>query len=160
MTCTETNSTTKSLTDYCKENPKATQCVGTQSSFGGNCAAGFKAQSDDAVVNAMAEETFRQGCKMNVEDSDVALAQGERGKTGNQTGDNPNNSNVSIAPSSIDTSDALGGGAGCITDKTITVFGGTSVTLPTSKFCEGFALVGNLLVALSFLVAGVIVLRG
>lgn len=163
-TCTNTTTTTQPQTEFCSkpENKKNVACVNDkgQSRFGGTCAAGFTAQSDDAVVNAMAEETFRQNCKVNPADSETTLAAAERVKTGDQTTTNPNNTSVSISPSSIDTSDALGGGSSCIADKAITVFGGVSVVVPFSKYCEGFSMLGALLVGLSFLVAGAIILRG
>lgn len=128
--------------------------------FGGTCAGGYKAVSEDAVVNAMAEETYRQNCKVNPDDGETTLSKTEREKTGNQTGDNPNNGSVSISSGSIDTSDALNAGASCIADKSITVFGGQAVLLPLSRACDGFPMLGTLLVGLSFLVAGVIILRG
>lgn len=162
-TCTGTTSgtTTQAQAGFCEKNPKNPQCGGEggDTSFGGTCAAGFKAQSDDAVINAMAEETFRQNCKVNPADSETTLAAAERVKTGNQTTDNPNNASLSISPSSIDTSDAIGGGGGCIADKAINVAGGT-VVLPLSRFCDSFPMLGNLLVAIGFLVAAVIIMRG
>ncbi|MGJ7527364.1 virulence factor TspB C-terminal domain-related protein [Variovorax sp. GB1P17] len=157
---TKTESGTKS--EMCAGSTAAA-CKGDDkkaTGFGGSCVGGYKAVSEDAVVNAMAEETFRQNCKVNPDDGETTLAKVERVKTGNQTGDNPNNGSVSISSGSIDTSDALGAGGSCISDKSITVFGGQSVVLPLSKACDGFPLLGTLLVGLSFLVAGVIILRG
>jgi hypothetical protein len=135
------------------------QCTGTQSSFGGTCANGFVGKSDDAVINAMAEETFRQNCKINPTDAETQLAASERTKTGDQTTSNPNNSTVAVGSSSFDTSDALGSGAGCIADRTVTV-GGQSVTLSFSKYCDVFPMLGALLMAVSFLLAAVIIMRG
>ncbi|MWN70132.1 hypothetical protein, partial [Escherichia coli] len=78
-----TTTTKESMTAKCAATPGDTVCVSVglggsnssgggrgndedgPSSFGGDCAAGFKAVSDDAVINAMAEETFRQNCKVN-----------------------------------------------------------------------------------------------
>lgn len=161
-TCTNTTTTTQPQADFCKANPKNASCSNDpgQSSFSGTCAAGFVATGDDAVLNAMAKEEFEQNCKMNPADAETELAAGERVKTGNMTGNNPNNGTVSISASQIDTSDALNAGGGCISDVTISVFGGSVVTLPTSRYCDHFAMLGTLLVALSFLAAAVIVLRG
>ncbi|WP_307507868.1 virulence factor TspB C-terminal domain-related protein [Variovorax sp. W1I1] len=161
-TAQQTSSTQQPQLDYCGKNPKAKECAGneeTQSAFNGACATGFVAKSDDAVINAMAEETFRQNCKVNPDQASTVLANEERVKTGNQTGSNPNNVSLSISPSSIDTSDAIGGGGGCITDKVISVAGG-SVALPFSRACDSFPMLGTLLVAISFLVAAVIIMRG
>lgn len=161
-TCTETKTETKSQAQFCKENPKNASCSNDpgQSSFGGNCASGFVATGDDAVLNALAKEQFQQNCRVNPDQESTELARAERVKTGDQTGDNPNNSEVALSSASFDTSDALNAGSSCIADKTISVFGGSAVTLPFSRACDGFPLLGGLLMALSFLVAGVIVLRG
>lgn len=161
-TCTNTTTTTQPQADFCKANPKNASCSNDpgQSSFSGTCAAGFVATGDDAVLNAMAKEEFQQNCKLNPADVETELAAAERVKTGNMTGNNPNNGTVSISASQIDTSDALNAGGGCISDVTISVFGGSVVTLPTSRYCDHFAMLGTLLVALSFFAAAVIVLRG
>jgi hypothetical protein len=82
----------------------------------------------------------------------------EKNKSGNQTTALPGNDSVSIGPSTFDTSDALGGGS-CIGDKTITV-AGQSVVIPFSNVCEYLALLGNVLLAVSFLLAARIVTRG
>lgn len=157
----ETSTTTQPQNDFCSKNPKDKNCSGeTQGSFGGACAGGFKAVSDDAVLNAIAEETYRQNCKVNPTDDELVLANAERVKTGDQTLTNPKNSSVSLSPASFDTSDALGGGSSCIADKTITVFGSAAVSLPFSRACDSFPMLGTLLIALSFLAAAVIVLRG
>uniref|UniRef100_UPI001C646A0D hypothetical protein n=2 Tax=unclassified Variovorax TaxID=663243 RepID=UPI001C646A0D len=161
-TSQQTSTTQQPQAEHCLKVPKAKECAGneeTQSSFNGACASGFTAKSDDAVINAMAEETFRQNCKVNPDDSETTLAKTERLKTGNQTGDNPNNVSLSVSPSSIDTSDALGGGGGCISDKVLNIAGGT-VVLPLSRSCDSFPMLGNLLVAIGFLVAAVIIMRG
>ncbi|MET3916754.1 hypothetical protein ABID97_003536 [Variovorax sp. OAS795] len=159
-TSQQTSTTAQPQRDYCAANPKAKECAGSPpSSFSGACAGGFTAKSDDAVINAMAEETFRQNCKVNPDDAETTLAKTERVKTGNQTTDNPNNVSLSVSPSSIDTSDAIGGGGGCISDKVINVAGGT-VVLPLSRSCDSFPMLGNLLVAIGFLVAAVIIIRG
>ena len=129
------------------------------SSFGGDCAAGFKAQSDDAVINAMAEETFRQNCKVNPDADSQTLGKAEAAKTGNLIGENPNNSSKTIGPADFDTSDAIGGGASCIADRAIQV-AGANITVPFSMVCEYLAALGYVLLACSFLLAGRIVTRG
>lgn len=132
---------------------------GEGSSFGGTCAEGFKAKSEDAVVNAMAEETFRQNCKVNPDTDSQALGKAEAAKTGNLNKDNPNNGDFSIGPSNFDTTDAIGGGSGCIADKTVTIMGGSFV-LPLSTVCPYLNALGLVLLACSFLLAARIVTRG
>lgn len=67
-TCTGTSSSTSTQPQatFCKDNPKDKQCGGdgSDTAFGGSCAGGYKAVSDNAVLNAMAEEQYRQNCKM------------------------------------------------------------------------------------------------
>lgn len=131
----------------------------TQTGFSGNCAAGFKAVSDDAVINAMAEETYRQNCKVNPDEASQALAKTNVDKEGSQTGTLPGNAAVSIGPGSFDTSDALGGGAACMPDLTVSVLGRPQ-TLPFSVLCDYLGYMGGVLLAVSFLLAARIVTRG
>lgn len=67
-TCTGTTSgtSTEAQSGFCEKNSKDKQCdgEGSDTSFGGSCAGGYKAVSDNAVLNAMAEEQYRQNCKM------------------------------------------------------------------------------------------------
>lgn len=66
--------------------------------------------------------------------------------------------NVSIGPASFDTSDAIGGGS-CIADKSVTI-AGSSISIPFSSVCGHLAILGNVLLAVSFLLAVRIVTRG
>jgi len=162
QTC-ETTTTTQSQVALCSVNGAAGVCKGegdgTPSRFSGSCAGGFKAVSDDAVVNAMAEETYRQNCKVNPDDASQTLAKAEAVKTGNQTGDNPNNGSFNVGPSSFNTSDAIGAGSSCIADKSVSI-AGKSFLLPLSLVCDSLGALGMVLLACSFLLAGRIVTRG
>lgn len=134
---------------------------GSDSSFSGTCAAGFKAVSEDAVINAMAEETFRQNCKVNPDadsQKEGKAAYDANEKPVNMTKDNPNNGDVKIGPGDFDTSNAIGGG-GCIADKAVMV-AGKSITLPLSSVCPYLEMLGSVLLACSFLLAARIVTRG
>lgn len=162
----ESTTTTSDQSGFCGkvENKGNKVCRGqgdgTPSGFGGDCDKGFTATSDDAVLNAMAQEQYKRNCELlrtDKEPSTWLTAEGQ--KTGNRTGDNPNNGNVSIGPSNFDTSDALGGGGGCNLNKTITVRG-LSVALPFNVLCDPLAVFGQILVAVSLLLAARIVTRG
>lgn len=133
----------------------------TQTGFSGSCAQGFKAVSDDAVINAMAEETYRQNCKVNPDDASQVIGKAAIAKYNtDQSGDLPGGSTVSVLPSNFDTSDALGtGGGSCIADKSITVMTRT-IVLPLSDVCPYLGYLGNVLLAVSFLLALRIVTRG
>jgi hypothetical protein len=65
-TGTSTSTSTQPQATFCKDNPKDKQCGGdgSDTAFGGSCVGGYKAVSDNAVLNAMAEEQYRQNCKM------------------------------------------------------------------------------------------------
>lgn len=166
QTC-ETTTTSSEQSGFCNkaENKGNKVCTGqgegTPSGFGGNCDAGFIAKGDDAVLNAMAQEQYKRNCELlrtDKEPSTWLTAEGQ--KTGDRTGDNPNNGTVAIGPGNFDTSNALGGGGGsCNLNKTITVRG-YSVALPFNVLCDPLAVLGQILVAVSMLLAARIVTRG
>lgn len=160
---TETTSSTESRATFCQANGKSAQCAGegdgNGGSFGGDCVAGFKAESDDAVIAAMALEQHNRNCELLRKDGEASQwLEGEGARTDDRTGDNPHNDTVDVGPSNFDTSDALGGG-GCALNKTISVRG-LSVELPFNMLCDPLAVLGQLLVAVSLLLAARIVIRG
>lgn len=126
-------------------------------SFGGSCDSGFTCQGD-AVQCAIAQEQHRRNCQLYVQKtSESKLYLLESVKTGNRTLDLPGNETIDLN-GRIDTSDALGGGSG-VQDLSITV-AGQSVTLPFSVLNSPLAILGNILVSISFLLAFRIVGRG
>ncbi|CAN7485589.1 hypothetical protein LJR074_003795 [Acidovorax sp. LjRoot74] len=128
-----------------------------QSGFGGACMSGFSCEGD-AIQCAIAQEQHRRACKLFDDESpESKLYQDNKGKEGNQTGNLPGNETISIA-GRINTSDAIGGG-GCFGDLNLTVWH-TSVTLPLSNLCQYLAMLGNILVAVSMLMAARIITRG
>lgn len=158
-----TTTTTESQQGLCAQNKGSKVCEGqgegTPSSFTGNCVTGFKAVSDDAVLNAMAQEQYKRNCELlrtDQEPSTWVAAEGQ--KATNVLADSPNNAEFSIGPDSFDTSDALGGG-GCSLNKTVTVRG-YSVALPFNVLCDPLAIFGQILVAFAFLLGARIVTRG
>lgn len=153
---TETRSEAKD--DYCKNNPRSPQCI--TSSFGGSCSAAFTCDGD-AVMCAITREQHIRNCKL-FDDNSSAEAQlygSEKNKTGSQTGSLPGSEAVAISSSSFDTSDAIGGGSACIADKSVTVAGAV-VSIPFSSVCGHLAMLGGILMAVSFLLAGRILVRG
>ncbi|MFS2207180.1 hypothetical protein [Variovorax sp. Varisp36] len=158
-----TTTTTDSQTGFCNANKGSKVCEGqgdgTPTSFGGTCATGFKAVSDDAVLNAMALEQYKRNCEvLSQTNTDSAWVTAERDRTTDRTADNPHNSTVSVSASDIDTSDALGYGARCISDQVVQVMG-NSVLLPFSKVCGSLELFGNVMLGVTLLMAAGIVLR-
>lgn len=162
-TTTGSDENQDSLGELCKKNPKLYICSGPgegeKSSWGGSCSAGFQCKGD-AIQCAMARDQHQRNCQAfepqgTAEEGEYAAG---KDKTGNQTGDNPNNEDINAA-TTLDTSDALGGGGSGLQDLTVTVVG-KSVTLPFSQINPYLAILGNLLVAVSFLLAFRIVARG
>lgn len=139
--------------DYCRDNPRAIMCL--TSSFGGACAGGFTCEGD-AVQCATAREIHTRNCRMFDQDSPESLLYGtEKNKAGSQVA----NENVAISSANFDTSDAIGGSGACITDKVVTVMG-SPITIPFSGVCVHLAMLGNVLLTVSFLLAGRIFMRG
>jgi len=127
-----------------------------RSSFGGQCDA--VACEGDAIQCAIARDQYRRSCQlMDKESAESQLYAANKGKEGNQTGSLPGNETISLQ-GRIDTSDALGGGS-CFGDLNITVWN-QAVTLPLSSLCQYLAMLGNILVAVSMLMAARIVTRG
>ncbi|MDO9013521.1 MAG: hypothetical protein Q7U84_01925, partial [Polynucleobacter sp.] len=156
-TSTSAQSTGSSVlpqSEFCRLNPNDKACTGTAvSKWGGSCNAGFTCEGD-AVMCATARAVNDFNCAMSKESSESALYLSEQGKSGAQVP----SSTVAISSASFDQSDALGGAA-CITDLEVSVMG-HSIALPMSTLCPAFLYLGNLLVAISFLVAIRIVSKG
>ena len=126
--------------------------------FGGACGAGFSCEGD-VIQCSIAKEQHVRNCKLFDEKSaESMLYEQNKGKEGNQTTDLPGNETIDMQ-GRIDTSDALGFGSGGVQDLNITV-AGHSVTLPLSLLNQYLSMLGNLLVAISFLIALRIVGRG
>ncbi|PUA99152.1 hypothetical protein C8C99_4033 [Acidovorax sp. 107] len=126
------------------------------SSFGGQCEA--ITCDGDAIQCAIARDQYKRSCQlMEKESAESQLYGSNKGKEGNQTGELPGNETISLS-GRIDTSDALGGGS-CFGNLNVTVWG-QSVVLPLADLCQYLAMLGNILVAVSMLMAARIVTRG
>lgn len=153
-TSNETKTSDEPQSDFCSKNPNDPQCS-KDGSFSGACAAGFVC-TGDAIQCAVAREVHARNCSLFEANSiERSLYDSEKNKTGVQTGVPEN---VSIGPASFDTSDAIGGGS-CIADKSVTI-AGSSISIPFSSVCGHLAILGNVLLAVSFLLAVRIVTRG
>jgi hypothetical protein len=159
-TTTFTTTTTMTMSDYCKDHPTEELCkAADKGSFTGSCSSGFSC-SGDAVQCAQARAAYDLKCTLvdgpNGSSSvEKALYEASAGATGTGIV----TSAVALSSSSFDQSNALGVGASCALDKTITVRG-TVVTLPFSQVCSSLAMMGNVLLAVGFLLAIRIVGRG
>ena len=160
-TTTQTSTTTEGKGTFCEENPSFKLCKDGEedgSSFGGSCGGGFTCEGD-AIQCAIAQEQHRRACKLFDDTSEESqLYQSNKGKEGNQTGNLPGNETINMA-GRIDTSDALGAGSAGVSDLNVTVWG-RSITLPFSMLNPYLEALGQVLLAVSFLIALRIVARG
>lgn len=177
-TTTSTNtSTTQSQESFCKANPKAKLCGGSglpnsdgggtggdgngeedPSSFTGACAGGFQCKGD-AIQCAIAREQHIRACRLfDKESPESKLYEELKGKEGDQTKELPGNESIAIGDK-INTTDALGAGGAGLSDLSITVWN-QQVSLPLSMLNQYLAAMGNVLLAVSFLLAFRIVARG
>ena len=130
---------------------------GANSSFMGSCMGGFQCEGD-AVQCAIAREQHRRNCAMFVDESNESkLYDNEKNKEGSQADLLVGNESVDLG-GRIDQTDALGGGS-CIADRNVTVMG-HSISLPFSSICPYLEILGNILIAVSLLLAIRIVMRG
>lgn len=130
---------------------------GEPSSFGGSCASGFQC-TGDAIQCAIARDQHMRACQVvDATNQETALYEQAKGIQGNTTGDNPLNETIA-ASVSVDQTDVIGGGAG-VQDLTVEVMG-QSITLPFSILNPYLEILGQVLVAVSLLLAFRIVARG
>lgn len=136
--------------------------TGEGSSFGGNCAAGFACTGGDAIQCAIAKEQYVRNCKLF---DDKSSPEAQRYLTAvtappsNATDGLPGNETVNLGPSRFDQTDSLGVGGSGMSDLTVVVMG-SSISLPFSRINPYLAMFGNVLVAVSLILAARIVARG
>ena len=153
---TSTSAPTSSTTadpqdDYCTRFPDGPLCKSSR--FGGSCNSQFTCDGD-ASLCATAKAANRTACAFSVDATANAALAAATASVSALTG-----TVIDLGPSSFDSSDALGGGGQCIQDLTVTVWS-KSVTLPLSQICPQLEVIGQILVAVSFLLAIRIVSRG
>jgi len=125
------------------------KCEG-QGNFGGSCEANFQCEGD-AIQCAIAKQQHIRNCQLFDDKSEESdLYKEEKGKEGKQTEDLEGNEEIDLSDK-LDKTNALGGGS-CIGDLSIAVMG-RSVTLPISIICPYLNIFGNILVAISMIIA-------
>lgn len=159
-TTTATGTVSQPKADYCTKNPKLPECGQSGdggSSFGGSCEVDFVCDGD-GLMCAMAKEQYKRNCELFVNKTPESDAY-ETAKGLDKEKPVMEPTDVTISSASFNTSNALGGGAGCIADKTVTV-AGKSVAIPFSMICQYLEHLGSVLMMVSFLMAIRIVSRG
>lgn len=158
---TKSTTTTQSKGDYCKENPKAGACVGSESTWGGTCQA-FTCDGD-AVQCAQARGAWELACQLKTEATDPTVQAGTEAIAG--TGEaaikdqlGMNTSQVFDLASRLDSTSLFGTPGACPSDTTLSL-GIGSVTLPFASMCPQLNLVGVAMMGLAYLIAAFIVFR-
>ncbi len=130
---------------------------GEASQFAGQCGAAPFCDGD-AVMCAVAAATFATNCALKDPGQPVPLYDAAVTKTGDLTGTLPNSSTVSVASSSFDQTEFLGGAGGMV-DRVVTV-AGSSISIPFSTINVWLARLGVILQAVTFILCARIVVRG
>ena len=144
-------------TTFCQDNPTSPMCA-TKAYTAATCGAAPSC-SGDAIECAIAQSAFETKCALQGSStSEAALYDSSKVLTGSQTGSLPGNETVNITSGSFSQSNVLGGSGG-VADLVVSVQG-RSLTLPFSNLNQYLAYLGNILMAVAFLLALRIVSRG
>lgn len=128
---------------------------GNPSGFGGTCSA-FTCDGD-AVMCAIAKAGNDVKCELDASKATAEAALYTAAASApNSTG--LTSSTVAISSASFDSTNSLGTGASCIGDISTTV-AGHAVTIETSKVCGSLAMLGTIMLAISYLSAAFIIGR-
>ena len=133
--------------------------------WGGDCKKGFVCEGD-ALICAISQAEHKRNCELleNPKESDEhkayidALAAANRAAESGEGILSDLTEEVDISNGRINTSSAIGSGS-CLKDVRVDVLG-KSIVLPLSDLCPYLAALGNVLMAISFLLAARIILRG
>lgn len=167
-TGTSTVVVTETEGEFCQKNPASPICKsdspngkgdgeedGEGSEFGGSCSSGFVCEGD-AIACAIAKKQHEDSCLLNEPTEESALYHDSKGKDGNVTGDLEGSSTHQFSQIK---SNPRFSASSCVQDLNVTVFG-TSVEIPISKVCPWLANLGYVLVAVAWIMAAAIVMRG
>lgn len=156
----KTETTTEPQSDFCTRNPRDAVCKGTESSWGGTCAA-FTCDGD-AIQCAQAKAGWELACGLKVDESNPLIGVGQQATVGgDRPSDHPAHQSNTVA---LDLSTRLssvplfGVTGDCIGDKPFT-FMGKGYTLPFSKWCPYLNILGSAFLAACYLSAAFIVFR-
>ena len=106
----------------------------------------------------IAKLSWQTACALNpTSGAETSLYDASKALTGNQTS-GAAGTPVTLSSASFSTTDLIGGGSGGMSDLNVTVWG-TSINLPLSDINPYLAMFGNVLLAVSFIVA-VSIVRG
>lgn len=177
---TKTDTTTETKNDFCKNNPKSAQCsregdfcktnadlsICKEGKWSEIACGSAPACTGDAVQCAQAANAFKTYCEskktadalygtgqgLGEAQSAVDSAMSFGSGSGSLLGDSG-----SVGIGSFDQSNPWG--ATCLADTQVAEFEGKSITIPFSKYCSVFELMGRIAVAATLLAAGLFVFR-
>lgn len=149
-----TKTDTKPQLTFCQENAGSPLCK--QSSYAASSCNAAPACDGDAIQCGIAFSAWKTQCALNPSaDDNSARFDAEKGKAGSQV---PDGGSVAISPTSFSTANAITGGGSGLSDLSITVWK-TPVTLPLSTLNSYLAAMGNVLMAVAFIIS-IRILRG
>ena len=171
-TGTSTEEVEETEGEFCQKNPASPICKsdgkgkgedkgeeeedGKGSEFGGSCSSGFACEGGDGIACAIAKKQHEDSCALNEPTEESALYHESKGKDGNVTGDLEGNSTYQF--SQIKDNPRFSASS-CVQDLNVTVWR-TSVEIPISKVCPWLSNLGYVLVAVAWIMAAAIVMRG
>lgn len=131
----------------------------TGGTFSGTCNTGFTCKEGDAISCAIAKRLHEDSCtlsKLSKQTEESSLYNQSKGKEGSVTGDLEGNESYGF--SNIRSTSRFSASS-CFQDLTVSVMG-ESLTIEFSKICPWLSNIGYVLVAVAWIIAATIVMRG
>jgi len=154
---TNTKTDKQDQKSFCESNPNLTICKDSEATAGANCTTPPTCNGD-AVTCAILKQQWTLGCMYEVETAESATyAAAKAGTDGFDPDKMRSNAAVVTVNSQFDTSHFLS--SNCPQAKTVTVMG-HSVSLPFDASCEGAVWMGRVAVAITLVMAAMIVIGG
>lgn len=174
VTGTSSSTTNQTETEFCAKEPGSPFCIGVGSkpgnglegsedgkengrgTFSGTCDTGFTCKEGDAISCAIAKRLHEDSCTLSKQTEESSLYNQSKGKEGSVTGDLEGNESYGF--SNIRSTSRFSESS-CFQDLTVSVMG-ESITLEFSKICPWLSNLGYVLVAVAWIIAATIVMRG
>lgn len=174
VTGTSSSTTKQTELEFCAKEPGSPFCIGVGSkpgnglegsedgkengggTFSGTCDTGFTCKEGDAILCAIAKRLHEDSCTLSKQTEESSLYNQSKGKEGSVTGDLEGNE--SYVFSNIRSTSRFSESS-CFQDLTVSVMG-ESITLEFSKICPWLSNLGYVLVAVAWIIAATIVMRG
>ena len=174
VTGTSSSTTKQTEMEFCAKEPGSPFCIGVGSkpgnglegsedgkengggTFSGTCDTGFTCKEGDAISCAIAKRLHEDSCTLSKQTEESSLYNQSKGKEGSVTGDLEGNESYGF--SNIRSTSRFSASS-CFQDLTVSVMG-ESLTIEFSKICPWLSNIGYVLVAVAWIIAATIVMRG